>query len=182
MKMETNYEIQMKPNGEKYTFKDKSVLIVRESSNKEDHNPRTDASGTIILGEKIGKYSGIIEEQENHVGYPVMLPVYLLDHSGVSIKTTPYDCNYDSGQIGRIVMTQESFDNDFEQNREEAEKYLQREIDNLNDFLQGYVFEIEFKRSTQYFDGFLGCDVLTNGILDELPEKYKKEFLKGKGL
>lgn len=34
-----------------------------------------------------------------------ILPIYMYDHSGITIKTTPFACPWDSGQIGFVFMT-----------------------------------------------------------------------------
>ena len=36
----------------------------------------------------------------------VILPLYLYDHSGITISTAPFSCNWDSGQIGFIYTTE----------------------------------------------------------------------------
>ncbi len=33
----------------------------------------------------------------------VSLPLYLYDHSGLAMKTTPFSCGWDSGQVGWII-------------------------------------------------------------------------------
>lgn len=35
----------------------------------------------------------------------VILPVYLHDHSGLTMSTTPFSCRWDSGQVGFIWVT-----------------------------------------------------------------------------
>ncbi len=37
----------------------------------------------------------------------VILPLYMYDHSGITIATTPFGCRFDSGQIGWIYATKE---------------------------------------------------------------------------
>lgn len=37
----------------------------------------------------------------------VMLPLYLYDHSGITISTTPFSCPWDSGQVGFAFMTRD---------------------------------------------------------------------------
>ena len=37
----------------------------------------------------------------------IILPVYLYDHGGITIKTTPFNCPWDSGQAGYIYTTRE---------------------------------------------------------------------------
>jgi hypothetical protein len=39
-----------------------------------------------------------------------LLPLYLYDHSGITMRTGPFDCKWDSGQVGWIYYTQESLD------------------------------------------------------------------------
>ena len=34
----------------------------------------------------------------------IILPLYLYDHSGISMKTTPFSCQWDSGQVGWIYV------------------------------------------------------------------------------
>lgn len=45
------------------------------------------------LRERIEKKGGIV------------LPLYLYDHSGITMKTTPFHCQWDSGQVGFIYIT-----------------------------------------------------------------------------
>jgi hypothetical protein len=33
----------------------------------------------------------------------IVLPLYLYDHSGITISTTPFSCRWDSGQVGFII-------------------------------------------------------------------------------
>ena len=51
-----------------------------------------------------------IIKQENAV---IILPLYLYDHSGITISITPFSCRWDSGQVGFVYMTRESIKNDF---------------------------------------------------------------------
>jgi len=45
-----------------------------------------------------------ILKEENAV---LIKPLYLYDHSGITISTSPFSCRWDSGQIGFIYITQE---------------------------------------------------------------------------
>jgi len=36
-----------------------------------------------------------------------ILPLYLYDHSGITISTTPFSCRWDSGQVGYIYISKE---------------------------------------------------------------------------
>ena len=34
----------------------------------------------------------------------VILPIYMYDHSGITVSTTPFGCRWDSGQVGFIIV------------------------------------------------------------------------------
>ena len=48
------------------------------------------------------------DEMEEHLTKEhdavIILPLYLYDHSGITIQTTPFSCPWDSGQVGFIYM------------------------------------------------------------------------------
>lgn len=46
-----------------------------------------------------------IEEREGPLA--LIKPLYLYDHSGITISTTPFSCRWDSGQVGWVFITQE---------------------------------------------------------------------------
>lgn len=91
-------------------------------------NPREDdnlstivcAHGRYSLGdeqaENIELYESWDEWLENEVLKPnggadevVFLPVYMYDHSGITINTVGFTCRWDSGQLGYIYCTKERF-------------------------------------------------------------------------
>lgn len=37
----------------------------------------------------------------------LMLPIYMYDHSGVSVSHTPFSCQWDSGQVGWIFVNKD---------------------------------------------------------------------------
>jgi hypothetical protein len=37
----------------------------------------------------------------------IILPLYLYDHSGLTMRTYPFECRWDSGQVGFIYITKE---------------------------------------------------------------------------
>ena len=91
-------------------------------------NPREwDNLGTMVCGHRrydlgdeqaqnIGLYSSWEEWLENEVLIPnggeenvVYLPLYLYDHSGITMNTTGFSCPWDSGQVGWIYATKDRF-------------------------------------------------------------------------
>jgi len=69
------------------------------------------------------------------------LPLYLHDHSGLTVNTSPFSCSWDSGQVGWVFVTDE-----------DAQKYLYADEDGsydnalkgtvavLDDYLRGNVW------------------------------------------
>jgi hypothetical protein len=78
----------------------------------------------------------------------IYLPLYLYDHSGITMSTTPFSCPWDSGQVGFIYIThkdaqthnpiqpKESFD-DF---KERWLTYLRGEVQTYDQYLAGDVY------------------------------------------
>lgn len=84
-----------------------------------------------------------IIKQENAV---VILPLYLYDHSGITISTTPFSCRWDSGQVGFVYMTRKSIKNDFGIKRltkkalTRLQEIIKSEVKTYDDYLTGNVY------------------------------------------
>lgn len=78
-------------------------------------------------------------------GY-VALPVYLYDHSGITISTSPFSCPWDSGFFGIIAVSLGKVREEYgwkhitAKRRKQIEKYLQSEIETLDNYYTGEVF------------------------------------------
>ena len=78
-----------------------------------------------------------IEQDENLIS----LPVYMYDHSGITIRTTPFSCPWDSGQVGVIYCTKEWGNKVWgNKGKEAAMRCMEGEIRTLNDYLTGEVY------------------------------------------
>jgi len=72
-----------------------------------------------------------------------VLPLYLYDHSGITISTTPFNCRWDSGQIGFIYTTEEQIKKmcgDEKYTTKELEKKLLEEVKLYDKYLTGEVY------------------------------------------
>ena len=125
------------------------------------------------------------EEMEAHIRKtykPIaLLPIYMYDHSGITINTTGFSCQWDSGQIGFIYTTNKKLDElgtalgndeswpDFVKR---LEMYLVQEITTLDQYVTGDVYGFRIKdakgEETDSCWGFYGDDHKTNGILDHV--------------
>ncbi len=83
-----------------------------------------------------------------------ILPLYLYDHSGITMNTTGFSCNWDSGQVGYIYITKEEYEkywgNFFSQ--EKACKFLRAEVEEYDQYLTGEVYGVEYAELTDQED------------------------------
>ena len=76
----------------------------------------------------------------------VALPLYLYDHSGLTMRTYPFSCPWDSGQVGYIYADREMILKEFggkrltKAKREKAEKVLKSEVETYDQLLTGQVY------------------------------------------
>lgn len=79
-------------------------------------------------------------------GAAVILPLYIYDHSGITIRTVPFSCPWDSGQIGFIYATRQNIRDNYGIKRiwkgtlEKAEQLLKLEVEEYNRYLTGQVY------------------------------------------
>jgi hypothetical protein len=121
-----------------------------------------------------------------------ILPLYLYDHSGITISTSPFNCPWDSGQIGFIFIDREKKNKILGKKRlskEEAIKALESEVKIYDHYLTGNVYRyiverIEIcnlgheHRTTEYScGGFYGDRITENGLLDTLSKEDREAVL-----
>lgn len=93
-----------------------------------------------------GEMSGKIFKNENAV---LMLNLFLYDHSGITIATTPFGCRWDSGQVGFAVVTREALLKEYggkyctKKKIEKARKVLEAEVKTYDQYLTGDVYGYE---------------------------------------
>lgn len=120
----------------------------------------------------------------------IFLPLYLYDHSGITMNTTGFNCPWDSGQVGWIWATRENLLKNTGCTEEElfengiGEEVLKGEVRDFDDYLRGnvYGFRLSKKKkceccSTVEFEELDSCfGFYGDGIEDDLegyiPEEY----------
>ena len=98
----------------------------------------------------------------------IRLPIYLYDHSGITIATTPFSCPWDSGQIGWIFVEEPKLRAEFAdvsdpaELREKAETLMRAEVMEYDQYLTGDVWCARIEdRNRNTLDsccGFFGSD------------------------
>lgn len=69
----------------------------------------------------------------------IILPLYLYDHSGITMKTTPFSCKWDSGQVGWIHCSKKRGIEECG-SEEKAKELLVSEVETYDNFLTGNVY------------------------------------------
>jgi hypothetical protein len=117
----------------------------------------------------------------------VILPLYLYDHSGITMSVGSFGCPWDSGQVGWIVCDPETIEKEFNGDRDLAEKCLIAEVATYDDYLTGnvYGFIVEERELLEDWDqdddegwehvdscwGFYGYDPRENGMAGHLGDE-----------
>ena len=69
-------------------------------------------------------------------GY-IALPLYLYDHSGITMSTGPFSCGWDSGCVGVIVCDRAAVEKEFDGCEEKAEASLRAEVSEYDHYITG---------------------------------------------
>lgn len=76
----------------------------------------------------------------------IALNIYLYDHSGLTISSSPFSCRWDSGWFGMVAVDIEKVKKEYgwkvltQSHRRKIEGYLQGEIDTYDQYLRGDVY------------------------------------------
>jgi hypothetical protein len=128
--------------------------------------------------------------------YYISLPLYLYDHSGITMNTTGFSCRWDSGQVGFIYVSRSNVREEYGWNRitkareQQILKYLEGEVETYDQFIRGDVYgfiaeerpeavfddegtkvhfdEDELWEETDICCGFYGTDIIENGMIYDL--------------
>ena len=118
----------------------------------------------------------------------IVIPVFMYDHSGLTVNTTGFSCPWDSGQIGHIYVSREKIRNEYgckrisKKLKEQIYEMLVSEVSIYNDYLIGnvYEFHITDKENGEVVSSscdFYGTDYMENGIFDYVSSYFTKAEL-----
>jgi hypothetical protein len=106
----------------------------------------------------------------------VILPLYMYDHSGISISTSPFSCRWDSGQIGFILVSKKKALEEFGGKKvtiklqQKLEAILEGEVETYDQYVRGEMYGFQIvDENDDIIDscyGFFGTDFANNGMLD----------------
>lgn len=88
----------------------------------------------------------IVEAELMHPGYKfpealIALPLYLYDHSGITMNTTGFSCGWDSGQVGWIYVVEEDAKKYWgDITRDQIKLNLKAEVEEYDNYLTGNIY------------------------------------------
>lgn len=104
---------------------------------------------------------GMVVEEMKKQGF-IVLPVYMYDHGGITISTSPFSCGWDSGLLGIIFVSRETVLKEFgwkritKERRERIVNILEGEIKTYDQYLTGEVFGFEVTKAGEEVDSCWG--------------------------
>jgi len=119
-------------------------------------------------------WAGVEEEIRDDHDVIAIKKVYLLDHGGLRISTTPFRSKWDSGKVGFAYVTEESLPDysDSEHDRPDQDKirnWIDDRVKQYDQYLRGEVYRYEIEKDGEEIDrcgGFYG-DPMENEVLWE---------------
>ena len=106
----------------------------------------------------------------------VILPLYMYNHSGISISTSPFSCRWDSGQIGFVLVSKKQALEEYggvrvsSKTKVKIESVVEAEVKTYTQYVEGEVYGFQIvDEDDDIVDscyGFYGTDFATNGMLE----------------
>lgn len=115
----------------------------------------------------------------------VILPLYLYDHSGITMSTTRFSCPWDSGQVGWIYADREMIEKEYgaatPENIEKARRLLLGEVQTYDYYLTGQCYGFQLFKGEDEIDscwGFLGeTRDVQDAVKEQLPPECDKKIV-----
>lgn len=111
----------------------------------------------------------------------LVLPLYLYDHSGITMNTTGFSCQWDSGQVGYIYTTKDKLNECYGDavtidslDMDKLKKQLVQEVATYDEYLRGNIYGYSLESDGELIDscmGFYGTNWLDNGLFENLPKE-----------
>ena len=116
------------------------------------------------------------DEMEKHIAGTedplIIKPLYLYDHGGITISTSSFGCQWDSGQVGFVYVRKQDVRDSFSIKRcgqpmkERVDVLLEGEVETYDKYLQGQVYGYEIGKVSEdgHEEGLERC----GGYYDEV--------------
>lgn len=104
--------------------------------------------------------------------------LYLYEHGGITISTSPFSCRWDSGQVGYIYVSKEKARKEFriravtKEYKNKILSYLDNEVETFDQYITGEVYAFEvLDEDGEVLDscgGYYGDDFYENGMSEDI--------------
>ena len=120
-------------------------------------------------------------------GDSIILPLYLYDHSGITIKTTPFNCNFDSGRVGLIFISKEKIRKEYNTKRinknllNKVTEYLIAEVKTYDKYLTGEIYQYDIIKDDESIDsccGYYSEEDAINDAKSIIDYRIKQDMIK----
>ena len=138
--------------------------------------------GSKEIQQEIAEIDRIINDriQTEFDKYFISLPVYMYEHSGITISTGGFSCPWDSGQLGFIYVSKEKVRKEYgwknitKQRYDKIVTYLSGEIKTYDQYLTGDVWAFQIGNYNEYGEfncidscyGFYGREYAVEGAVN----------------
>jgi len=176
--------------GDKHDYEDKDAFLKELYLNVVGHNDPGEEKYEALcdrIAEQFGTNYGamaraidgsLLEEIQRQY---LVLPLYLMDHSGLAMSTSSFNDPWDSGQVGWIYVSKADALKEFgsaeltDDIRKRAEDLMHSEVAVYDCYLRGECYGFELYKNGELTDscwGFLGdLDSVKKDMADYLPEE-----------
>lgn len=114
-------------------------------------------------------------------GQFVLLPLYLYDHSGITMSTAPFSCPWDSGQVGWIYADRQMIEQEYgavtPETMARTKEVLESEVEVYDYYLTGQCYGFQLFEDDLEIDscwGFMGdIHCFQNALKAEMPKGFE---------
>lgn len=151
-----------------------TILCFHKRYNIGDSNPYS--------SDQFSSWSKFREQLENDHDIVKIKPLYMYNHSGITISTTPFRSSWDSGQVGWVFITKEDQEK-MGTPDDKLDKVLKGEIETYDKYIRGevYRYRITDKKTNEVLDsctGFFDTEVALDQakcMLESILQQRKEE-------
>jgi len=121
---------------------------------------------TDLTSDQFHSWDELEEYLIKHEKAKVILPLYLLDHGGLAMRTEPFfedPGGWDSGRVGFIYTTDKKikeFYGDKKPSEKEIEDALESEVRDYNDYLEGNIYRFVLEKKEKCNLGHTHTEVI----------------------
>lgn len=150
-------------------------VTLEQETDIDDPRGEYDHFGTMVCFHKrytLGDKHGMTVEEATHLERDknvVSLPLYLYDHSGITMAVTPFSCPWDSGKVGFIYVTKNEIRSLFN-----VKRVTKKLVNEVLDILRQEVTEYD-----QYLTGDVWCIIekdTQGNVVDSLGQLYGSKY------